>query len=68
MPGLGDVVGKVFDWLPGRKEAKENSIAKLLRENAELQKQHPLSSTNAGRIADNADRIKRLREEISRIK
>lgn len=67
MSGWGSVFGKLFDWVPGRKESKLTKIDKLLRENAQLQKETPLSAKTAERIIRNADTIKRLRSEIARI-
>lgn len=67
MAGWGNVFGKVAEWFPGRKEAKQNQIEKLVRENVELQKKTPFTATDSSRYALNADRIKQLREEIARI-
>lgn len=67
MPGWGDAVGKIFDWLPGKKEAKLNEIAKLQRQNDEYQKEIPMSAVTSGKYILNADRIKRLHEELARI-
>lgn len=66
--GIGTLIGKVADWLPGRKESKENRIAKLQKENDELQKEKPLSVKSALRMDSNTALIKRLRDEIARIK
>lgn len=67
LPGWGTVAGKIAEWFPGKKESKENNIAKLLRENAQLQRESPLTVATAARIESNAARIKQLREELSRI-
>lgn len=68
MPGWGDAIGKIFDWLPGRRESKESEIQRLLKENEKIEKEKPLSSASVSRFERNADRIKQLRAEISRIK
>lgn len=65
--GWGSALGKIFDWIPGRKESKENQIQRLLNESSKLAKEIPLSATSAQRISDNASTIKRLRQELSRI-
>jgi len=65
--GWGNVFGKIFDWLPGRRESKESEIVRLINENAELAKEYPLSINGGNRIVRNANRIKQLRAEISRI-
>ena len=67
MSGWGQVFGKIAEWLPGRRESKQNEIAKLRNENAKLAKEYPLSVQSANRIERNADRIKQLRAEIDRI-
>lgn len=67
MSGWGSAIGKIFDWIPGRREAKESEIARLRNENAKLAQQHPLPANAADRMQRNADRIKQLREQISRI-
>ncbi len=67
MAGWGNVFGKIAEWFPGRKEAMQNEIDKLGRENAELQKHDPFTVNDSARYAVNADRIKQLREKVSRI-
>lgn len=65
---LGGAVGKLIaDWVPSKKESKQNTIDRLLRENAELQKKPTLAAKDLDRIRANAERIKQLRAEISRI-
>ncbi len=66
--GIGTLIGKVSEWLPGRRESKEGKIERLIDENAKLAQEYPLSAKAADRIGSNLDRIKRLREEIARIK
>ncbi|HEY9874594.1 MAG TPA: hypothetical protein V6D12_14235 [Candidatus Obscuribacterales bacterium] len=67
MAGWGTFFGKVAEWMPGRREAKQNEIDRLLRENEQLQKQHPLSSRTVDRIMRNADRINQLRRALEKI-
>lgn len=38
MSGWGSAIGKIFDWLPGRKESRRNKEAKLRREYEEILK------------------------------
>ncbi len=65
--GIGSAIGKVLDWLPGRRESKENKIEKLINENARLAQEEPLSARTANRISVNINTIKQLRSEVSRI-
>ena len=65
--GWGNVAGKIFDWLPGRKESKEGKIERLINENAKLANEEPLSDRTVDRIQRNLSDIKRLRAEVSRI-
>lgn len=37
--GMWDVIGKVFDWIPGRREHYRNKIEEIQREMDYLQKQ-----------------------------
>lgn len=67
LDGIGAVLKKAGDWFPGKKESKENQIAKLLEENRRLSNETPLQTTTAQRISDNATRVKQLRAEIARI-
>jgi len=67
MAGWSDVFGKVFQWIPGRKEWKQNKITALEAENAKIQQNHPLSARDANKYASNVDTIKRLRSQIERI-
>ena len=67
MAGWGNVFGKIFDFLPGRRESKQNQIDRLLRENEQIQKKPHLSVRDAEHYSINTDRIKQLRKEIERI-
>lgn len=67
MGGWGDVLSKIFNWIPGRKESKANELERLLNENAEIQQKHPLSFSDVDRLGRNLDRIKLLRSQISKI-
>lgn len=64
---VGAIANKVTEWIPSKKESKQNTIDKLVRENAKLQQESPLSASSASRIQSNADRIKQLRSEVQRI-
>jgi hypothetical protein len=59
MVGWGDVFGKVFDWIPGRKETRANRIEKLEREQDELQKK-PATPDNIKRMGVIADQLRIL--------
>ena len=67
MPGWGTVFGKIFDFLPSRKETKLNQIERLLRENEQIQKKPHLTVRDADHYQLNIDRIKQLRKELERI-
>lgn len=67
LDGIGAVAKKLMDYIPGRKESKENQIERLLDENSKLAHKEPLSYRSADRIERNLDTIKRLRSEISKI-
>lgn len=67
LDGIGEVLKKLMNWVPSKKESKINELTKLLKENDEIQRHHPLSAIDAGRYARNADRIKQLRGEIDAI-
>lgn len=71
LPGIGTAIGaivnKVTQWIPNPKQSKLNKIDKLTRENEQLQRQFPLSTTNANRMQSNADSIKLLRKEFERL-
>lgn len=64
---IGAIVNKVTQWIPSPKQAKLNQIDKLSRENAELQTHNPFTVLDSARYTTNADRIKQLREEVSRL-
>ena len=63
--GIGAVLEKITDWIPGRGEAYKNELAKLIKENDAIQRKHPLSAIDASRYATNTERIKLLREKIA---
>ena len=67
LDGIGAIVSKVTQWIPSKKESKQNEITRLLNENAKLAQQNPISASAANRIGTNADRIKQLRLEVDRI-
>lgn len=67
LDGIGAFVKKVVEYIPGRKESKENQIERLTNENVNLAKESPLSAKSADRIHRNLDTIDRLQSEISRI-
>ena len=64
--GWGSVFGKVFSWFPSSKQAKLNEIDKLLRENENFQK-GSLNTSDSAKYIFNANRIRRLRQELQRI-
>lgn len=66
--GIGTLIGKLSDWLPGKRESYQNQIERLIDENAKLAKEYPLSAKTADRIANNLDRIKQLRSKADRAK
>lgn len=59
MPGWGDVFGKIFDWLPGRKESMLNRIRAIKEEMHAIQ-------TKPGKLtANDAVKLVRLANELS---
>ncbi|RTL04636.1 hypothetical protein EKK58_10015 [Candidatus Dependentiae bacterium] len=65
---IGGVIAKVVQWIPSKKEAKQNELNKLIRENEAIQrKPGELSLIDSGIYTRNADRIKQLRQEIGTI-
>ena len=63
--GWGDAIGKIFDWLPGRKESIRNRIEKTKREMDDLQKQQPWNFDRAKRYALLASRLRKLESEAA---
>lgn len=69
LDGIGVLIEKIVDYIPGRREAKLSEIARLKRENDEIT--HDMLACNTDRAAEqqrNLDRIKLLEEELSRLK
>lgn len=67
LDGIGAVVGKIANWIPGRRESYQNEIERLKNENAKLASEVPLSSRSAGKLTANLDRIKQLRSKADRV-
>ncbi len=65
---IGTVIGKVVDYIPGRREAKRNKIEELLEANAKIQaKEPPLSANDVTTYESNAELIKRMRRELGNL-
>ena len=43
----GAVIGKIFDWLPGRREHYRNEIESIRREMDGIQKRRPFTTRDA---------------------
>jgi hypothetical protein len=71
LPDWGTAVGAIFnkltEWIPSKRESKQNTIDRLVRENEQLQSKATVSIDDLMLIGRNADRIKQLRSEIQRI-
>lgn len=63
--GWGDAIGKIFDWLPGRRESIRTRIDKTKRDMDELQKQKPWNFALAKRYALLASRLRKLEAEAA---
>lgn len=63
-PGWGSAFGKLFDWVPGRKESKEKKIERLKNENVKIQNTKPFDAVTFDR---NAATIKQLRSDLEKI-
>ena len=57
--GWGEAVGKIFDWFPGRAEARRNKIEQLEREQDALRKR-PNTPANVIRLDDIARELGKL--------
>jgi len=59
MAGWGTIIGKIFDWIPGRKESMLNRIKSIKEEMHELQ-------TKKGKVlARDIVTLERLSRELS---
>ena len=52
MAGWGSAIGKLFDWLPGRRESLQNKIDTIKREMAHVQQTRPFNSNKYERLAE----------------
>jgi hypothetical protein len=50
--GIGTLIGKVADWLPGKREALQNKIDKIKKEMYEIQQIRPFNSRKYELLAD----------------
>lgn len=63
----GTAIGKIFSWIPSKKESKENELERLQRETTQLQGKADFSDSDAVILKRNINRIKQLRSEIKNI-
>lgn len=56
--GWGTAIGKIFDWIPGRKENLRNKIDNVKREMAGLSKKKPFLLVDADDYAKLADKLR----------
>ena len=61
--GIGAVIEKITQWIPGRVEALKNEKARLLNERKALLKQ-PVSARNSDRIIRIDVRLQQINEAI----
>jgi len=54
--GWGDIIGKVFDWIPGRREHYRNKIEEIKREMDKL--------ANKGLTGSRSDKYERLSKQL----
>jgi len=52
MAGWGSAIGKLFDWLPGRRESMQNKIDAIKKEMYGIQQKRPFDSARYERLAD----------------
>jgi len=62
MPGWGTAVGKIFDWLPGRVEARRNKEEKLRRKYEELLKK-PCTPSNVSKLISITNKLRVIAEK-----
>lgn len=58
----GEAIGKVFSWIPTKREHERNRIADIEREMDELQEQG-LNGKRADRYVDLAIKLRKLRQK-----
>lgn len=62
--GWGDVFGKVFDWIPGRRESYRIQIEQIKREMDTLAKKKPFDTRDSIRYGQLADRLRVLEAKV----
>ena len=58
----GAVLGKIFDWLPGRRENYRNQIENIKRQMDEIKKK-PYSASNSWKYDRLADKLRTLEQK-----
>ena len=59
----GDIIGKIFDWIPGRREHYRNQIENIKRELYELQDRKPFTSDDSDKYVKLASKLRQLEEQ-----
>ena len=60
MSGWGSAVGRIFDWLPGRRESYRNKIDKIKREMDAIQSKNDFSNADADKYIKLAGKLQNL--------
>lgn len=50
LDGIGKVLGKVTEWVPGRRESLNNTIDKIKQEMADVQNKKPFDTVKYERL------------------
>ena len=61
--GWGSTIGKIFDWIPGRKESRRNKIEKIKREIYEIQNKHNFSVNDSRKLESLASKLREYESE-----
>jgi hypothetical protein len=61
--GWGEAIGKIFDWIPGRRETYRNQIENVKREIYVLQSKRPFTDADSDKYVKLASKLRQLEEK-----
>ena len=64
LDGIGKILGKVTEWIPGRNQNLKDQQDQLLREEDEILKQHPQTPARTARLIVIADKLREIRGKL----